>query len=149
MSIVVSGIYVGGRIITELLERDLIIRSITATNTKICGILSEYFYGEELFKMSLEKLDIQHKLEVIESFIHSLPKTDTETSTVLIALHGIEDISVRIHDELDKIKKKIQDHKQKYFYWLRTVDITYDLMNLEGHVQNLDRRFDLFIKIRK
>ena len=45
MSIVVSGIYVGGRIITELLERDLIIRSITATNTKICGILSEYFYG--------------------------------------------------------------------------------------------------------
>ena len=60
MSIVVSGIYVGGRIITELLERDLIIRSITATNTKICGILSEYFYGEELFKMSLEKLDIQY-----------------------------------------------------------------------------------------
>lgn len=149
MSVVVSGIYVGGRIITELLERDLIIRSITATNTKICGILSEYFYGEELFKWSLEKLDIRHKLEVIESFIHSLPQSDTESSTVLIALHGIEDISLKIHNELDCIKKKIEDHKLKYFYRFRTLDISYDLINLEGHVQNLDRRFDLFIKIRK
>jgi hypothetical protein len=78
-----------------------------------------------------------------------LPNNGAETPTVLIALHGIEDISLRIHDELDKIKKKIQDHKLKYFYWLRTVDINYDLLNLEGHVQNLDRRFDLFIKIRK
>ena len=119
MSIVVSGIYVGGRIITELLERDLIIRSITATNTKICGILSEYFYGEELFRLSLERLDIRHKLEVIESFIHSLPNNDTESNTVLISLHGIEDIAFKIHDELDKIKQKIEDHKLKYFYWLK------------------------------
>jgi hypothetical protein len=149
MSIMVSGIYVGGRIITDLLEKDLIVRSISATNTKICGILAEYFYGEELFKISLEKLDIRHKLEVIESCIHNLPHDDSENKTSLIALHGIDEMSMKIHEELDKIKKKLEDHKLKWFYWARTVDISYDLMNLEGHVKNLDQRFDLFIKIRK
>jgi hypothetical protein len=41
--------------------------------------------------------------------------------------------------------KKIKAHSQKYFYYLRSFDVSSDLANIEMHVYNLDHRFKMFL----
>ena len=149
MALVVSGVLIGGRIIGDMLERDLIVRTISATNAKIFGVIADYLYGESLAKATIERLDIVHKLEVIENYVSELPKEKQEDKSALVALNGIHQICERIHEELANIKQKLEDHKQKYFYYMRSVDISTDLANVEQHVNNLDNRFRLFLAIRK
>lgn len=152
MALVVSGLLIGGRIIGDMLERDLAVRTISATNAKIFGVIADYLYGEVLAKSTIDRLDIVHKLEVIETYISELP-TETSTNTTdkstLVSLNGIHQICERIHEELANIKTKLEDHKQKYFYYMRSVDISMDLVRVEQHMTNLDNRFQMFLAIRK
>lgn len=148
MALVVSSIYLGGKIIGDMLERDLVVRTISATNAKIFGIIADYLYGEALVKSTLERLDIVHKLEVIESYISRLDNSDDNDKCAVIALNGIHEICQKIHTELDNIRKRLEEHRQKYFYYIRSVDISGDLSNLEIHVNNLDNRFRLFLSVR-
>jgi len=149
MALVVSGLLIGGRIIGDMLEKDLIVRTISVTNAKIFGVIADYLYGETLAKDTIERLDIVHKLEVIENYVGELPTDKHEDKSVLVALNGIQKICERIHEELAGIKQKLEDHKQKYFYYLRSVDISGDLARVEQHVANLDNRFQLFLAVRK
>jgi hypothetical protein len=41
--------------------------------------------------------------------------------------------------------KKIKAHTQKYFYYVRSFDVSADLVNIETHVYNLDHRFKMFL----
>ena len=148
MALVVSGLLIGGRIIGDMLEKDLIVRTIGVTNAKIFGVIADYLYGETLAKSTIEKLDIIHKLEVIENYVKELPTIGEDERSSLIALNGIHQICERIHEELDGIKNKLEDHKQKYFYYIRSVDISTDLAKVEQHMANLDNRFQLFLAIR-
>ena len=56
-------------IVITLLQRDAVLRSIGATNSKLYEVLSDYMCGEVYIKSKIEKLDITYKLEVIESYI--------------------------------------------------------------------------------
>jgi hypothetical protein len=131
-------------VVASLLQRDAVLRSIGATNSKIYEILAEYMYGETYIKSKIEKLDIVYKLEVIESYISELPDS---VPSVHKALIGIHDMCTKLHNELDEILKKIKLHNQKYFYYLRTFDVSSDLLNIETHVYNLDHRFKLLLGI--
>ena len=132
-------------IVASLLQRDAVLRSIGATNSKIYEVLSEYMYGETYIKSKIEKLDIIYKLEVIESYISELPETVHDKTSIHKALTGIHDMCTKLHNELDAILKKIKTHNEKYFYYLRTFDISSDLLNLETHVYNLNHRFKMFL----
>jgi hypothetical protein len=101
--------------------------------------------GETYIKSKIEKLDIIYKLEVIESYISELPETVHEKTSIHKALTGIHDMCTKLHNELDAILKKIKTHNEKYFYYLRTFDISSDLLNLETHVYNLNHRFKMFL----
>lgn len=148
MALVMSGLYVSSKIIGDMLEKDIIVKTISSTNSKIFGIIADYLYGEVLVKSTIEKLDIVHKLEVIESYIDNLPHDVEENKTLMMSLNGIHRICDKIHEELDGMKKKIVEHKEKYFYYVRSLDISEDLVQLEMHVKNLDNRFSLFLNIR-
>ena len=132
-------------VVASLLQRDAVLRSIGATNSKIYEIMSEYMCGEMYIKSKIEKLDIVYKLEVIESYISEIPETAHNRTSIHKALTGIHDMCTKLHNELDEILKKIKMHNQKYFYYLRTFDITTDLFNIETHVYNLDHRFKMFL----
>jgi hypothetical protein len=136
-------------IVASLLQRDAVLRSIGATNSKIYEVLSEYMYGETYIKSKIEKLDIIYKLEVIESYISELPETVHEKTSIHKALTGIHDMCTKLHNELDAILKKIKTHNEKYFYYLRTFDISSDLLNLETHVYNLNHRFKMFLGLHQ
>ena len=134
-------------VVASLLQRDAVLRSIGATNSKIYEILSEYMCGETYIKSKMEKLDIIYKLEVIESYISEIPETVHEKASIHKALTGIHDMCTKLHNELDAILKKMKTHNEKYFYYLRlrTFDISSDLLNLETHVYNLNHRFKMFL----
>ena len=132
-------------VVASLLQRDAVLRSVGATNAKIYEILSEYMCGETYIKSKIEKLDIIYKLEVIESYISEIPETVHEKASIHKALTGIHDMCTKLHNELDAILKKIKTHNEKYFYYLRTFDISSDLLNLETHVYNLNHRFKMFL----
>jgi hypothetical protein len=136
-------------VVASLLQRDAVLRSIGATNSKIYEILSEYMCGETYIKSKLEKLDIIYKLEVIESYISEIPETVHEKASIHKALTGIHDMCTKLHNELDAILKKIKMHNEKYFYYLRTFDISSDLSNLETHVYNLNHRFKMFLGLHQ
>ena len=146
-SLVVTGLITGGSIIGTLLTRDITVRAISNTNSSIINMLSENLWGENLLKSTVDKLDILYKLEVIESYLLELPDEINENKTIQKALDGIHDMCQKIHVELTNIKQKISDHYLKYFYYFRTLDLTYDMALLENHVYNLDHRFKLFLSI--
>jgi metal-responsive CopG/Arc/MetJ family transcriptional regulator len=141
----VTGLMIGSQLVGAL-ENDLIIKTITGTNAKIYGLLSDYIYNEFSIRVQISKLDIEHKLKVIESYVHRIAETTNRTE--VIALKGIEDICQKIHNELDLISTKIKEHDQKWFYWARSIDVSYDLINLEEHVHLLDKRFKLFNNVK-
>jgi hypothetical protein len=136
-------------VVASLLQRDAVLRSIGATNSKIYEILSEYMCGETYIKSKMEKLDIIYKLEVIESYISEIPETVHEKASIHKALTGIHEMCTKLHNELDAILKKIKTHNEKYFYYLRTFDISTDLSNIETHVYNLNHRFKMFLGLHQ
>ena len=132
-------------IVITLLQRDAVLRSIGATNSKLYEVLSDYMCGEVYNKSKIEKLDITYKLEVIESYISEVSDTAHERPSIHKALTGIHEMCEKLHNELDEMLKKIKAHSQKYFYYLRSFDVSSDLANIEMHVYNLDHRFKMFL----
>jgi hypothetical protein len=132
-------------IVITLLQRDAVLRSIGATNSKLYEVLSDYMCGEVYIKSKIEKLDITYKLEVIESYISEVSDAAHERPSIHKALTGIHEMCDNLHNELDEMLKKIKAHKQKYFYYLRSFDVSSDLANIETHVHNLDHRFKMFL----
>ena len=101
--------------------------------------------GEGYIKSRIEKLDILYKLEVIESYILEISDAVHERPSIHKALVGIHEMCVKLHNELDDMLKKIKAHAQKYFYYVRSFDVSADLVNIETHVYNLDHRFKMFL----
>ena len=132
-------------IVITLLQRDAVLRSSGATNSKLYEVLSDYMCGEVYIKSKIEKLDITYKLEVIESYISEVSDTAHERPSIHKALTGIHEMCEKLHNELDEMLKKIKAHSQKYFYYLRSFDVSSDLANIEMHVYNLDHRFKMFL----
>ena len=132
-------------IVITLLQRDAILRSIGATNSKLYEVLSDYMCSEGYIKSRIEKLDILYKLEVIESYISEVSDAAHERPSIHKALTGIHEMCVKLHNELDDMMKKIKAHTQKYFYYVRSFDVSADLVNIETHVYNLDHRFKMFL----
>ena len=132
-------------IVITLLQRDAVLRSIGATNSKLYDILADYMCGEGYIKSKIEKLDILYKLEVIESYILEIPDVVHERPSIHKALTGIHEMCVKLHNELNEMLKKIKAHSQKYFHYVRSFDVSADLVNIETHVYNLDHRFKMFL----
>ena len=124
----------------SLLERDMAVRAISQTNERITGIIHQYLLNEDTVRVVLEELDISYRLRVIETFISStygrsavVPSVFVKQppqSTLTILIQGIQEICESIHRELDTIHTKIKNHRMKYFYSLRSFDISGDLEQL-------------------
>jgi len=159
----VSNLYMGGKIVAGFLERDLILKSTSMTTGKIINLLSGFIYGgEKHVEDTIMRLDIRHKLEVIESYLKTMPDKISrskrrhssnamliqDNNTLLIAMQGVSEMIDRIHVCLDNIQRKIIEHNDKYVSWLYGANVMGELSNLERCVHNLDNRFKLFMAIK-
>ena len=98
----------------------------------------------------LEDLDIMKTIELVESLFHE--KTENQNVIMLsksqiLALNNLHDINTKINNELQEIKKGIEDSKDYWFKYLRTAPYHKNLENLKRFKKILDSRLDLALKI--
>ena len=97
-----------------------------------------------------EDLDIMKTIELVESLFKE--KTESQnmimlTSTQILALNNLHDISIKIQNELELIKKGIEESKNYWFKYFRTAPYHQNLENLKRYKKILDTRFDIALKI--
>ena len=121
---------------------------------------------------TIKKLDIQHKLKLIESIIRysiksynkiaNFEKIDLEKTQfqiigmnyesvdpIEICLRSINTAIKNIHLNLNEINQKLEAHNQKWFYSWRVLNIQPKLDALQTNCEILDKRFDELIKVHQ
>ena len=130
-----------------LLGKDLVTKAISNTSnnifTEINGLMAD---GDFVFKSLLEDLDINSKLDIVNSFVNEI-EPQNHNDTIKKALKYLHEILEKINLEIENIKKEIETHKQKYFYYLRSPNYKDTLEKLKLHIKILDDRFNLLIKL--
>ncbi len=92
----------------------------------------------------LESLDIEMKVQIIETFIDELM---IKNESVKIALFGIGFVLHKIKDDYALLHDSINYHNSKWFSSWRTFDYNVMLLNIKKNNALLDNRFDMLIKI--
>ena len=138
---------------SSLIGREVFVQTISKTTKNIYSNINEVLSDEDFeFKKVLEKLDIKIKLDIIHSFIDNYINSNQEVEnnkTLNITVNHIVTILKKIENEIILINDEIKSHKQKWFYRIRPNNIKSLIDNLTLHLNLLDERFDLLLKIIK
>ena len=120
----------------------------TITNSTIYSGIEKIMTNENMeFNQVLENLDINTKLDIINSFIKEMESSNKLLSeTTRKSLKYIENILKIIEVEISNINIEIEEHKKKWFNRIRTSNCRMMINNLVNHVKILDNRFELLIK---
>ena len=133
-----------------LFGKEIVNQTITSTTKNIyIGIDNLMSTDDESFKNLIEKLDITSKLNIIHKFIDELTSIDQTnfSKTVELSLETLSEILKKIETEIEIINKEIIDHKNKWFYKLRTQNYKTMIDNLVNHLDILDKRFNMLVRI--
>lgn len=130
-----------------LLGKDLATKAISNTSNNIFKELNSLNAdGDFVFKSLLEELDINSKLDIINSFVKEI-EPETHNDTIKKSLKYLHEILEKINLEIETIRKEIEEHKQKFFYYFRTPNYKNTLQKLKLHIKIFDDRFNLLIKL--
>ena len=94
----------------------------------------------------MEELDINSKLDIINSFVKEI-EPETHNDTIKKSLKYLHEILEKINLEIETIRKEIEEHKQKFFYYFRTPNYKNTLQKLKLNIKIFDDRFNLLIKL--
>ena len=131
-----------------LIGKEVMTQTITTSTKNIYSGIEKIITNENTeFNQVLDKLDINTKLDIINSFIKEMECSNKLFSdTTRKALKYIENILKIIEVEISNINLEIEDHKKKWFNRFRTSNCREMINNLVNHVKILDDRFELLIK---
>ena len=130
-----------------LLGKEVLTHTITTSTKNICNGINSILLNRHFeFKKILNNLDINTKLDIIEQFIKDINYTSLSQSSIKILKYLKENI-ILINNEIVNINNEILNHKTKWFSSLRTSNCHEMIINLTYHVQILDDRFNLLIKL--
>ena len=139
---------VAGLMITsEIIGKEI----IGETSKGIFGLLSGISeFDIPYINTIFEDLDILKTIELVESLFKE--KTENQNTIMLshsqiLALNNLHDINTKIKDELELIKKGIEESKDLWFKYFRTAPYHKNLENLKRYKKILDSRFDIALKI--
>mmetsp|Transcript_21773 Transcript_21773/g.30458 ORF Transcript_21773/g.30458 Transcript_21773/m.30458 type:complete len:203 (-) Transcript_21773:73-681(-) len=94
---------------------------------------------------TLEELDVQVTLQVIEAVVKEIP--DTSSEAVAICIKNIESCIKKIETILAGINKQVSYHNTKWFSSWRPLQLDLDLAQLKKQKTVLDQRVDLLMKV--
>lgn len=134
-----------------LFGKEMVTQTITKTSKDIYFGLESILKNDNLeFNLVLEKLDINTKLDLINSFINEASDTQKLFSdTINKALCYINKILKTIENEIKNINLEITNHQTKWFSRFRVSNCNIMIENLVNHIKILDERFNLLIKLIK
>ena len=132
---------------SEILGKEI----IGETSKGIFGLLSGINeFNIPYINLLLEDLDILKIIELVESLFEE--KTSSESMKFLspsqiLAYNNLHDINLKIKDELEIIKTKIEDSKNWWFKFFRKAPYHSNLENLKRYKKILDSRLDIVLKL--
>ena len=138
-----------------LFGKELLVQTVAKTTHNIYKGLEDLNNDESFeFKKLLSDLDINAKLEIIHEFINELNENEEHkinnfNKSIDKILTFLCDILKNIETEIENIKKEIISHKKKWFHKLRPYNYNTMIENLIKHLNILDMRFNLLIKLLK
>ena len=134
-----------------LIGKEMFTQTITTTTKNIYNGIDKILLNDNLqFKDLLEDLDITIKLDIINTFIidiHSNNKIFNKS--VSKTFKYLEEILKIIELEIENINNEIIKQNEKWFSKFRFSNSSYMLQKLVKHIQILDNRFELLMKLIK
>lgn len=132
--------------VTTLISKELIAKTIGETSTSIYNSLND-IYNQNEFNHILDELDIKSKIDIVNSLMKTVDKKKKISDVLHKSLNYLHEIIDKINLEIKDISKEIEEHKHKYFYYLRTPSYNTKVNNLVKHSDILNKRLDLLIKL--
>ena len=141
LPIIIPSVMIG----SELIKREI----ITDTTRGIYNIMSG-IYGYNIPKINeiIEELDIKKKIELIDIIFDTYSEKLIGDNILVLTLNNLHDISLKIKNELEEIKKDIEIYKNLYFSYFRSKPYLNKLENLKLHCKIMNERLDLFTKLK-
>ena len=146
MSLVLST-YIASRTLYNILSPEILLKSITSlTGSVLKGIynLISVTKDTELQEIILSS-DIIHDITVIKFFIEDINKPDNKT--VIECINNINETLKQLENTINIITNKFESHKNFWFSYFRSYDITSEKQNLKFLSNQLKHRFNILIKI--
>jgi hypothetical protein len=135
-------LFVNNSVVTGFIEKEIIIETIHSIDKQIKHLLN---LDCDLTKNKLEELDLEVKIEIIQSYIKNLDNIQDET--LQICLKNIKNIIDKISFELKEIKNIKEEHKEKWFSSYRFPSYENNFINLQKYTNIFNQRIDLLFKI--
>lgn len=130
-----------------LFGREVLTKTVSITSNNIYEGIDKILLNDNYeFTKILEKLDINVKLDIINQFIKDIDDEVINKSTMKI-LKYLEDVIVIINDEIKNINNEIEEHSKRWFTKFRRSNCNEMFQNLKNHVNILDERFNLLLKL--
>ena len=136
-------LFVNNSIVNSIIEKEIIIETVNSIDKQIKNLLN---FGCDLTKTKLEELDLEVKIEIIQSYIKNLDNIDNET--LQICLKNIKIIIEKISKELKQIEKIKEEHQIKWFADYRVPNYENIFINLQKYTNIFNQRIDLLFKIK-
>ena len=114
----------------SLLTNGVVSMAISDTSYLLLGLVKDVIIEHPDIKKTTDKIDLYNKLMIIDNFIKNIPKDLEKNECISLSLNSIHDIVFQINNELTLIKKIIEEHTQKYFYYFRKHDYYIQLENI-------------------
>lgn len=161
---------------TSIITSDIVSKTISITINSLSSTLSYMSESSENFSIKkyhneLEKLDIQFKFKLIQSWLNNhnsefenveviidnveRNNRDIENSMIvsqsnieptrLLLYNGIKDICIKINKSIEVINSKIKEHQLKWFHTYRNLSLDEEIDDIQKYNKILNERIYLSI----
>lgn len=132
-----------------LIGKEMFTQTITTTTKNIYNGIDKVLLNDNIqFKELLDTLDINTKLDIINSFIIDIHKEQKIfNDTLNKTFKYLENSLTTIDKEIINIDEELVNHNKKWFSRIRSSKYPIMLNNLIKHMKILDERFNLLIKL--
>ena len=129
------------------LGKSVMLKGITETTTSIYNILqSSMISSHPDVQSTFDNLDLNARLEVIQSIVSNI---HSDKTPIKIALKNLHDILKLTKVEIDTLQVKMKEHEEKYFSSWRNPDYFPLLDNLQKHSSLIDKRLEMLLDVVK
>jgi len=132
-----------------LIGKEMFTQTINTTTKNIYNGIDKVLLNDNIqFKELLDTLDINTKLDIINSFIIDIHKEQPIfNDTLNKTFKYLENSLTTIDKEIKNIDEELVNHNKKWFSRIRSSKYPIMLNNLIKHMKILDERFKLLIKL--
>ncbi len=133
----------------QILYPEIIIRSTVSIAS---NLVSSATYLNSLIKHDnhLQKLlnlnDIIEDIGIIKSFVEEKQQQNT-SKTLGICLENLSQILKELEENIDSVIYNIENHKNLWFNYFRSYNITKETKNIPILLEKMNHRFEIVIKI--